>query len=104
MPDGVVERMCLFGVGVIRWIIVNRGPVRICESFDGQSRMGNAIFALLFFHICSGAMGLLSGAAAMSFRKGSRRHRLAGDVFVIAMLSLGASLNEQGCKSSERWK
>jgi len=36
-------------------------------------------------------LGLLSGTAAMVFRKGSRRHRLAGNVFVIAMLSLAAS-------------
>ncbi len=46
---------------------------------------------ILFFHICAGATGLLSGAAAMSFRKGSRRHRVTGSVFVISMLSLSAS-------------
>lgn len=34
-------------------------------------------------------MGLLSGAAAMSFRKGSERHRVAGEVFVISMLVMG---------------
>src|SRR5262249_12845700 len=33
---------------------------------------------VLVFHICVGAMGLLSGATAMSFRKGSRRHRVSG--------------------------
>lgn len=43
---------------------------------------------ILFIHICSGIVGLLSGAAAVSFRKGSRRHRMAGNVFVISMLSL----------------
>jgi hypothetical protein len=46
---------------------------------------------LLAFHICAGIVGLLSGAAAMTFRKGSRRHGLAGDAFVISMLGLGAS-------------
>jgi uncharacterized membrane protein len=46
---------------------------------------------VLVFHICSGVLGLLSGAASMIFRKGSRRHRLAGDAFVISMLGLGAS-------------
>lgn len=46
---------------------------------------------ILVFHICSGALGLLSGVAAISFRKGSHRHRVAGNVFVVAMLSLGAS-------------
>jgi hypothetical protein len=46
---------------------------------------------ILVFHICAGTLGLLSGTAAMSLRKGSRRHRVAGNVFVIAMLSLSAS-------------
>jgi len=36
-------------------------------------------------------MGLLSGATAMSFRKGSRRHRVSGNIFVISLLGLGAS-------------
>ncbi|HEY6253106.1 MAG TPA: hypothetical protein VI685_24365, partial [Candidatus Angelobacter sp.] len=42
-------------------------------------------------HIGCGVWGLLSGGAAMSFRKGSRRQGLAGDLFVISMLGLGAS-------------
>src|SRR5262249_31518023 len=46
---------------------------------------------MLVFHICSGVVGLLSGAAAMSFRKGSRRHRVAGIGFVISMIGLGLS-------------
>ena len=46
---------------------------------------------VLIFHIYSGSMALLSGAAAMFFRKGSRRHRLAGDAFVLSMIGLGAS-------------
>ena len=33
-------------------------------------------------------MGLLSGTAAMIFRKGSRRHGQAGDVFVVSMLTM----------------
>ena len=45
----------------------------------------------LVFHICAGTLGMLSGTAAMSFRKGSHRHRVAGNVFVIAMLGLAAS-------------
>jgi uncharacterized membrane protein len=49
------------------------------------------ISPILALHICAGIIGLLSGAVAMSFRKGSRRHGIAGKVFVIAMLSLGAS-------------
>jgi len=46
---------------------------------------------LLPVHISAGVTGILSGAAAMCFRKGSARHALAGKVFVIAMLTLGAS-------------
>jgi uncharacterized membrane protein len=47
--------------------------------------------ALLLLHICGGIAGLLSGAVAMIFRKGSRRHAISGKVFVISMLALGAS-------------
>jgi hypothetical protein len=46
---------------------------------------------MLVFHICCGTVGCLSGFVAAFLRKGSRRHRLAGDVFVISMLGLGAS-------------
>jgi uncharacterized membrane protein len=46
---------------------------------------------MLLFHICAGTLGVLSGAVAISFRKGSRLHRLTGMVFAISMLSLGAS-------------
>src|SRR5256885_16029665 len=47
--------------------------------------------SLLFLHVFAGLMALLSGTAAMSFRKGSRRHRETGYVFVASMLALGAS-------------
>src|SRR5580765_6972326 len=46
---------------------------------------------LLVLHISAGIVGILAGTAAMSFRKGSPRHALAGQVFVIAMLTMGAS-------------
>jgi hypothetical protein len=44
----------------------------------------------LLVHICAGTLGLLSGTAAISFRKGSPRHILAGRVFVVSMLIMGA--------------
>lgn len=44
---------------------------------------------LLFLHIAGGIVGLLSGTVAMLYRKGSRGHRLAGDVFVVSMLTMG---------------
>jgi uncharacterized membrane protein len=46
---------------------------------------------LLPVHISAGILGILSGAAAMSFRKGGPRHALAGKVFVAAILTLGSS-------------
>jgi hypothetical protein len=44
---------------------------------------------ILIVHICAGTLGLLSGTAAMTFRKGSPGHVLAGRVFVAAMLTMG---------------
>ena len=39
-------------------------------------------------HICAGTVGLFSGTAALSFRKGSPRHVLAGKIFVLSMLTM----------------
>src|SRR6266481_2592815 len=44
----------------------------------------------LIVHICGGVVGLVSGTAALCFRKGSPRHVLAGKVFVASMLTMGA--------------
>jgi hypothetical protein len=46
---------------------------------------------LLLFHIGGGMVGLFSGAAAMSFRKGSRSHRVAGNVFFVSMLGMSTA-------------
>jgi uncharacterized membrane protein len=46
---------------------------------------------VLLVHICAGTSGLLSGTAAMSFRKGSPRHVLAGKVFVASMLTMAVA-------------
>jgi hypothetical protein len=43
---------------------------------------------MLFVHISAGIIGLQSGAVAMSFRKGSRWHGIAGNVFFISMLTM----------------
>jgi hypothetical protein len=40
---------------------------------------------LLAVHIAAGATSVLTGAAALIFRKGGRAHRTAGSVFVAAM-------------------
>jgi hypothetical protein len=46
---------------------------------------------ILLLHIASGTLGMLSGFVAAFLRKGSRPHARAGNLFVIAMLSLSAS-------------
>lgn len=46
---------------------------------------------ILVVHIIAGTLGMLSGFVAMALRKGSRRHGLAGDVFVVSMLCLSLS-------------
>ena len=50
-----------------------------------------AYSALTFFHIVAGSAALLSGATALSVRKGSRSHRMAGNVFAGAMLGMAVS-------------
>jgi hypothetical protein len=45
----------------------------------------------LMFHVTAGAIGLLSGAAALAFRKGSPPHRAAGNLFLVAILAMSAS-------------
>jgi len=46
---------------------------------------------LLVFHISAGVLAMFAGAAAMSFRKGSRWHGVAGNVFVASMLCMATS-------------
>jgi hypothetical protein len=46
---------------------------------------------LLILHICAGTIGCISGFIAVFLRKGSRRHGGVGKVFVLSMLTLGAS-------------
>src|SRR5689334_1593596 len=48
-------------------------------------------FSILLIHICGGVAGMLSGAGAISFGKGSRWHALAGNVFFLAMLVMGST-------------
>jgi hypothetical protein len=43
---------------------------------------------ILLAHIFAGTLGLLSGTAAMSFRKGFPRHVLSGKIFVASMLAM----------------
>lgn len=47
--------------------------------------------SLLGVHVAGGAVGLISGFAAVAVQKGSRIHRAAGRVFVVSMLAVGLS-------------
>jgi hypothetical protein len=46
---------------------------------------------ILIIHICGGVVGLLAGIAAMTLSKGSSRHRMAGNIFFIAMLTMAST-------------
>ncbi len=47
--------------------------------------------ALIFVHVTAGTLSLVSGGTAMLVRKGETVHRLAGNVFFIAMLAMTVS-------------
>ena len=57
--------------------------------------------AILLIHICAGTLGCASGFVAVFLHKGSRRHALAGTVFVISMLCLAASGTWLGAMKSQ---
>src|SRR5689334_22467632 len=49
--------------------------------------------SLLVLHIAGGSVAIVAGAMALAFRKGGRRHAVAGTIFFVAMLvmaSIGA--------------
>jgi uncharacterized membrane protein len=56
---------------------------------------------IVLLHVSGGVIGLVSGAVALSFRKGSRAHRVAGNVFFISMLIAAAAGTYLGFRNSE---
>jgi hypothetical protein len=46
---------------------------------------------ILVLHIAAGTIGMLSGFVAVFLLKGSRRHGIAGNIFVVSMLSMAAA-------------
>jgi hypothetical protein len=56
---------------------------------------------ILLLHVSGGCVGLVSGAVALSFRKGSRPHGVAGNVFFISMLTASAAGAYLGFRNSE---
>ena len=59
-------------------------------SPESPALIQGAAATLLYLHIGGGIVGLLSGAAALALRKGSRPHRMAGNVFFVSMLIMAA--------------
>jgi uncharacterized membrane protein len=51
----------------------------------------NIRIPLFILHILGGSIGLLAGTFAIAVRKGSRLHRVSGNVFTIAMLTLAST-------------
>jgi len=56
---------------------------------------------ILLLHISGGGIGLLSGAVALSFRKGSRSHSVAGTMFFVSMLTAASAGTYLGFRNSE---
>lgn len=56
---------------------------------------------ILVAHVGGGTVGLLSGAVALSSRKGTRPHKIAGKVFLISMLTASAGGAFLGFRNSE---
>ena len=57
-----------------------------CFSYS----LGDDVSPLLIVHVSAGCLGILSGAAALSVRKGERPHRAFGTVFFLCMLTVSA--------------
>jgi uncharacterized membrane protein len=56
---------------------------------------------LLPIHIIAGVIGLVSGAVALSARKGAKLHRMGGMIFVYAMMIVGITGTVMGALLSE---
>lgn len=55
----------------------------------------------LFLHIAAGAVAILAGYAALALRKGARPHRVAGDVFCVAMLVMAGFATALGVAAAQ---
>jgi hypothetical protein len=64
-----------------------KNQVNILEAGPGSPAwLQLAATLILILHIVAGSIGLISGSAALLFRKGARLHRISGLVFVGSML------------------
>ncbi|MBI1213078.1 MAG: hypothetical protein GC190_16565 [Alphaproteobacteria bacterium] len=55
---------------------------------DAPAVLRTAADFALIFHIGGGSLGMISGAAALVFKKGSAAHRAAGNIFFVSMLTM----------------
>lgn len=55
-------------------------------SPDSSIWVRGAAATVLYLHIAGGAIGIVSGATALTLRKGGRPHRIVGNVFFVSML------------------
>jgi uncharacterized membrane protein len=65
-----------------------KSAVAVLQSLTGRPR---PLRPLVLFHVLNGTLGVISGGVAIALRKGSRRHAVVGQVFVVSMLSMSAS-------------
>jgi uncharacterized membrane protein len=73
-------------------------------SPDAPPLVQAATAAILVLHIGGGAVGMVAGAGALVFRKGGALHRAAGNVFVVAMLTMaGIGAAVAPFLPSEQW-
>jgi len=59
-------------------------------SPDAPFAIRAATTAVLALHVSAGVTGIASGFAAVAFRKGGRRHQVAGTIFFVSMLTMSA--------------
>ena len=57
-------------------------------SPESSALVRGAAALVLVLHISGGSVGILSGTVALLARKGSSTHRLAGNIFFVAMLTM----------------
>ena len=79
------------GLGAIHAKSILRHVAIICQNSELRAatvRRFVLMSPLLLVHIAGGAVGTLSGGVAISFRKGSRWHAVAGNVFFVSMLTM----------------
>lgn len=66
-----------------------RRPMAVLElAPDAPAYVKFAADMALILHIGGGSLGIVSGFAALAFRKGSAAHRAAGNIFFVSMLTM----------------